>query len=132
MAEVGEVIKINDPYVVVSLMRNEACGRCKACTAGLQETQMIMEAENQCDAKVGDFVEIYLKEENFLKAVFIMYSIPLIGLLLGIGLGYLLFNHELLIMLVGVIVMSLAYVLIRFNEKRFKTEKYRPIAISKK
>lgn len=132
MAEVGEVIEVKDPYVVVSLMRSEACGKCKACTAGLQETQMIMEAENQCDAHVGDFVEIYLKEENFLKAVFIMYGIPLIGLMIGIGLGYLLFDHELMIMLVGIIVLAATYILIRVNEKRFKTEKYRPIAISKR
>jgi sigma-E factor negative regulatory protein RseC len=90
---------------------------------------MILEANNQCNAQVGDLVEIYLKEENFLKAVFIMYSIPLIGLLLGIGIGYLIFDNELLIMLLGIVVMSLTFVMIRLNEKRFKTEKFRPIAI---
>lgn len=129
MAEVGLVKEVKGDYVVVGLVRNEACGHCKACSVGLQETEMILEADNQCHAEVGDLVEIYLKEENFLKAVFIMYSIPLIGLLLGIGLGYLLFNHELLIIATGLLLMSLTFVLIRLNEERFKTDKFRPIAI---
>lgn len=129
MPEIGEVIEIKDHHVVVALERNEACGKCKACSAGLQTTQMILEAENQCEAVKGDMVEIYLKETNFVKAVLIMYTLPLIGLLIGLGIGALLFDEELLIIGMGILLTGIAFVLIRVNEKRFKTEAYRPVAI---
>lgn len=131
MAEVGQVIEIKGKNVVVELQRQEACAKCKACTAGLQTTQMLLEAENQCEATKGDWVEVYLKEANFVKAVLIMYTIPLVALLLGLGLGYLLFSHELLVIGLGFVTMALAFITIRLNDKRFRTEKYRPIAIHK-
>ncbi|MDA3847357.1 MAG: SoxR reducing system RseC family protein [Vallitaleaceae bacterium] len=131
MAEIGEVIEVKEPYVVVRLIRSEACGKCNACSVGLQSTEMILEAENRCDAKLGDQVEIFLKEANFLKAVFIMYVIPLFALMAGLVIGYMIFENELLIFGIGILMMATSYILIRMNEKRFKTSEFRPIALSK-
>jgi len=131
MAEIGEVIEIKEPYVVVRLIRSEACGKCNACSVGLQSTEMILEAENQCGATIGDRVEIFLKETNFLKAVFIMYVIPLIALMIGLGIGYMIFESELIIFGIGILLMIGSYFAIRINEAHFRTSQYRPIAINK-
>jgi sigma-E factor negative regulatory protein RseC len=120
MAEIGEVIEVKEPYVVVRLIRSEACGKCNACSVGLQSTEMILEAENRCDAKLGDQVEI-----------FIMYVIPLFALMAGLVIGYMIFENELLIFGIGILMMATSYILIRMNEKRFKTSEFRPIALSK-
>ena len=134
MAEIGQVTKVNKDEVVVRLMRQEACAKCGACSAGLESKDMFIHAINLCHAKEDDFVEIELEEANFIKAVFIMYGIPLIGLLIGIaigeGLGFLFFEglHDILGIIMGILGALAVYLFIRLNEKRFHTEKYKPVA----
>ena len=132
--ETGTVIKENGPLVTVKLERKEACAKCKACTAGLETKDMFLEAENLCDAKIGDIVSVSLEQSNFIKAVAIMYVIPLIGLLIGIGLGYMVSDQlnwqgvELISVLFGFVLMAITFLTIRANEKRWNTKEFRPIA----
>ena len=88
MAEKGRVIELKDNFAVVSMTRKEACAKCRACVAGFSEKEMLIEAENLCDAQVGDWVEITLSENGFLSAVMIMYGLPMVGLMAGFLLGY--------------------------------------------
>lgn len=130
MAEVGQVIEVvNEKRLVIKLSRQEACGKCKACTVGLQEKDMLLEAENLCEAKLDDFVEIYLEKSSFLKAVLIMYTIPLLAFLLGLLIGYLLTKNELIIFGVGLAFMAIVFIAIRANEHRFNSAEYRPMAV---
>ena len=58
MAEKGIVVEKKNHLVVIKLKRQEACAKCRACIAGMSEQEMIMEAENRCNAQVGDWVEL--------------------------------------------------------------------------
>lgn len=134
MAETGLVINKEDNIVTVKLERKEACAKCGACSASLESKEMILKAENKCNAKIGDTVKISLEQSSFLKAVFIMYCIPLISLLLGVGIGYLvslqigLGNNEIIQVVFGLVMLGLSYVIIRLNENKWKNKKFRPIA----
>lgn len=128
MAEVGQVIENKGSLVVVSLDRHDACSKCRACVAGIDSKEMILEATNACGAKVGDMVNISLEQSNFLKAVFIMYTIPLIALLAGLGLGYVLLKTEVAALGIGFVFLAITFVLIRKNENHFKKSGYRPVA----
>lgn len=128
MAESGLVTEVKNNLVVVKLERQEACAKCKACIAGLESKEMFIEAENLCNAKVGDVVNVSIKNSSFIKAVFIIYTIPCIALLLGLFIGYLFSKKEIVSILVGFSFLALSYLLIKLNEKRFNTGKYRPIA----
>lgn len=133
MAEIGRVTKLDGDFVTVKLQRQDACGHCNACTAGVETDDMILEAQNLCLAEEGDLVEISIEESNFLLAVIIMYIIPLGGLLVGVFLGYLLgkaigVNEEITSLIVGFLLLAATYITIRLNEKRFNTTKFRPIA----
>ena len=56
MAEIGKVIGTEKNKLVVRMTRKEACAKCRACSAGLKEQDMLLKAVNLCNAKVGDRV----------------------------------------------------------------------------
>ncbi|MFP4698521.1 MAG: SoxR reducing system RseC family protein [Eubacteriales bacterium] len=132
MQETGIVIDLKNEYAIVKMMRTEACDKCRACTVGIEGKEMIIEAENKCGAKLGDKVAIYLEQENFIKAVLIMYTIPLIALLVGLAVGYYIgylidFDlAEYLSILTGFVFLGFSYYFIRKNESKFKQKKFRP------
>ncbi len=135
MAEVGQVIKVNEEIVKVRLNRQEACAKCGACSAGLESKDMFIEASNEANAIEGDWVEIQLKEENFIKAVAIMYGIPLIGLLFGLGIGSVIGQlfipklADILGIIFGLGGAGLSFLIIHLNESKFKTDKFKPKAV---
>lgn len=128
MAEVGQVIENKGNLVVVQLERHDACGKCRACVAGMESKEMYLEAFNECNAEVGDLVTVSLEQSNFLKAVLIMYVIPLIALLVGIGAGYWIIGSELGAVIVGLVFLAISFFIIHMNEEAFRKAKYRPIA----
>lgn len=137
MAEVGLVTALKGNLAVAKMTRKEACAKCRACIAGLSEKEMVIEAENTCGAKVGDWVEIELEGDGFLTAVLIAYGLPLVALIAGICLGYFVITPalnigemgEVLSFGVGILFTALAYLWIKLNEKRWNTNKYRPKAV---
>ncbi len=131
MAESGQVIERKDSTIVVRLERQEACAKCRACVAGLESKDMFIEAENLCDADVGDWVNITLEQSRFLKAVIIVYTLPLIAMLIGLFLGYYIFQNEVGALIVGFAFITTAFLTIKLNNKRFNSGKYRPIAEEK-
>lgn len=133
--ETGIVKDIDGNELIVSMQRSEACKKCGACTAGLQSKEMILHAENKCNASIGDEVAIQLEPVNFIKAVLIMYGIPLIALLVGIGIGSAVIDesvtqyYEVLVLGCGLVLLAVSYLIIHINEKRFKEKKYKPSAV---
>ena len=136
MAEKGVVTGFKDDLVVIKMTRTEACAKCRACIAGMSEKEMIMEADNQCNAQVGDWVELELTENGFFFAVMIMYGIPLLAFMAGVLLTYFIIiprfmpltNPDLPSFVVGLIFTVIAYLWIRSQEHRWEAKKYRPIA----
>ncbi|MGL4790217.1 MAG: SoxR reducing system RseC family protein [Anaerotignaceae bacterium] len=136
MAEKGYVTGIKDDLAVIEMTRTEACAKCKACVAGLSEKKMIVEAENQCYAKTGDWVELELIDNGFFFAVMIMYGIPLIAFMTGLLLGYFVImpnlfqftNPDFPSFVIALVFTGCAYLWIRSQEHRWQAKKYRPVA----
>ncbi|MBQ4347670.1 MAG: SoxR reducing system RseC family protein [Firmicutes bacterium] len=135
MAEKGRVINTKENLAVVKLRRTEACAKCRGCIAGMKKDEMLVEAENLCDAKVNDWVELELRENGFLSAVLIMYGIPLVFFIVGIFVGYMLISPlipgllpEITSLIFGCIGLALASLWIRSREDKWKQKKYRPVA----
>ena len=127
MAEKGIVMERKDNLAVIKLKRQEACAKCRACVAGMSEQEMIMEAENACNAQVGDWVELELVGNSFLEAVLIF-----VGLLGGyfwlMPMFFSDINPDLPSFLLGLVLMVAAYGIIRTQEHRFENKRFRPIA----
>ena len=136
MAEKGLVMDLKDNNIVlIKMKRTEACAKCGACSAGMTEKDMFVEAENFCNAKKGEWVELELSENRFLSAVLIMYGIPFLALVSGIVLGYFVIykffdfiNRDILSFFIGIIFTFIVYMWIRSQEYRWANRKYRPIA----
>ena len=135
MAEKGLVVGLKNDLAVIRLNRIEACAKCRACVAGMKTEEMMVEAENECDAVVGDWVEMELRDYGFLKAVLIMYGLPLIGFMVGLCTGYFILseffpaiNRDIVSASFGLIGTMLVFLWIRSQESRWSNKKYRPVA----
>jgi sigma-E factor negative regulatory protein RseC len=137
MSEIGQVIEKRDNNrLVVKLQRQEACAKCRACSAGMKTEEMLLEAENLCNAEVGDKVDIALEESDFMKAVFIMYGIPFIFFVVGLIGSYFamaqlgIANAELLSFVTGIVLVVISYLVIHQFEPHFRKDNYVPKAIN--
>lgn len=72
----------------VRTLPNEACDGCAACgTCNAQRAEADVEVINEIGARVGDRILIDIKTSAFLKATFLLYVLPVIGLTAGAVLG---------------------------------------------
>lgn len=135
MLEKGIVKEIIGEEVKLEMIRNAACGSCKACSIGIDSTVMELRALNRCRAQVGDTVEIQLENQEFLSAVGILYGIPLILLLVGLGIGAMLGKvlspdyAELIAVAVGFLFVFFGFLGVKKQSERISKERYVPKAI---
>lgn len=138
MKEIGRIIEVNNDTAKVLIARHAACGDCGACQVGRENLNMILTAENTINGNPGDTVEIELKTENFLFASFIMYGIPLLGLIIGLlggyysggALGYDESKYQVIAAVSGLLILTMSYLGIRFNESKIKNmHKFKPVLI---
>ena len=127
MNEYGEIVEIQDNNAVVKVKRSSACGNCGACAMGTRPDEMLLTVPNPPQGHVGDYVELELASGQVLKASAITYVIPLLALILGVVLGYLLgkefgFNQELAGSLLGLLFTVLSFFGIRAMEPRFQKD----------
>lgn len=134
--ETGKVIDIKEKYAIVSMVRNEACQKCGACSHGYKTEEMILEADNLCNAKIGDWVKIDLAYSDFLRATFIVYGIPLIMLFIGFFAGY--YGsprigygsmQEPIGLMTALLFMGISFLWIRSKEAKWKNQNYRPAVV---
>lgn len=135
MGEQGVVLSVSGDELTVSLTRQEACAKCRACIAGLSSEEMILKVKNQCDARKNDWVNIELEDGYAIKAMFIMYGIPLVFLLAGVFAGYygagaLGFQRfqEITATGCGALGVFLAFLCIRAKDRRMDRRPYTPVA----
>ncbi|NMD37311.1 MAG: SoxR reducing system RseC family protein [Christensenellaceae bacterium] len=83
MIRTGKVIANNNGNCEIEFVRLEACGKCRGCNLNNTPARLTMPG----NYNVGDFVDVSLPNEQFLKATAVAYLIPLIGLLVGLVLG---------------------------------------------
>lgn len=135
MGEIGQVIQLKGNLAVVRIERTEACAKCRACVAGMKKEDMFIEAENDCNAHVSDWVEMELKDHGFMRAVLIMYGIPFVCFIVATLVSYHFlqpistgFNAALYSFLIGMGGVFAAYAWIRSQREVWKRKKYRPVA----
>lgn len=137
MKEIGLVVDIEDLNALVKIDRKTACENCKGCgLSSADGKSMIVHALNQANALKGDTVELDMETPNVLAAAFLIYTIPLIGLMFGILASYAVMNiighqSEALSLLFGIIFMGFAFLIIKKNENRIKkSQKFNPVVVS--
>lgn len=113
---VGTVIETDGAKAKVAFKRQKACGDCHAC-ASFGADEAVTEVENTLGAKVGDRVNIALHQGSMLKAVLIMYGIPLLMLVIGVFVGSRF--SDLAGALLGIAGALGAFLILRLLEPRF-------------
>lgn len=134
MKECGVVLEVMDHKAVVNIKRKSACGHCKACEMGKSDAKEInVVAKNEVGAEVNDNVNIIMETPDVLKAAIIVYLIPLMALVVGVGLGTVLAKNMNLPadwsgMIMGLLFMAVSYIYVKKQDKKLAaTKKYEPI-----
>ena len=83
--EEGKVIEVKGDIAKVEIRRSISCGTCRACWMA-EGGKMIASGQNLIGAKVGQRVRLQVSG-SILKAAFVVYILPLVGLILGYGVG---------------------------------------------
>ena len=122
MIEIGKILEIRGDRVKISLPLKEGCSTCGKCTLGKGEKYMRLEVEAIPGARLGDEVMVEVPERDPLIAALLLFGIPLLGLFLGGGVGYLLFyslggDANAGAGLLGLITMAGVFVILRRRER---------------
>lgn len=137
MEEYGKIVELREGRIaLVECVRNSACQHCAssaACNLGMDQDSMRVEAWNQIDAGLHDRVKIVTSTGNYLKSSFMLYIVPIIGLLFG-GLlgqtigeqGWLAVDPVLMSALSGVVFLVLTFLLIRRITRGLNRRQYMP------
>lgn len=85
-SERGIVERIEKEYAWVRTKRKSACSGCSNrshCSNLSGGNHMLVKVSNPVKAKKGDMVEVFLRTSLQLKCTFIIYMIPVLGLIAG-------------------------------------------------
>jgi sigma-E factor negative regulatory protein RseC len=88
--EEGTVVEIRGDVAEVMLQRSRFCEGCGSCCVVVDDDSMLAEAINDIGAEQGDRVVVELPASTSIRAAYILYGVPLLAFLLGLGLGALL------------------------------------------
>ncbi len=104
---------------------------------GSDGKSMVVEAYNRAGGRVDDRVKVVTSTRNFLQSSFLLYIVPIIGLLAGAGIGQSvgdrnpdLIDPSLLSALLGSLFLVLTFLAIRFFTRKLKREKFLPTIVS--
>lgn len=132
MKEIGQVIEKNGKILKIKFSSSEACHSCGLCK--VEGDNLTLNAIDECNANLGDFVVVEVERKDFFQATFLIYFFPLIAFILGVILGYLTgerynFDTQLLGFIIGLLFTLMSYPLIRLIYKRLsKKQKFIPVA----
>lgn len=88
--EFGTIETVDREWAWVKTQRKSACAHCghkDHCQMVEGEDRMLVKAKNAAAGREGDEVELYLSAKTQLKCVFMVYMVPVIGLIVGAFLG---------------------------------------------
>ncbi|WP_126993142.1 SoxR reducing system RseC family protein [Thermosipho globiformans] len=120
MKELFTIAKVDEKYIYLE-RDTSACGSCAisgSCNVKSVE-QLKVEKDNKFEYFPGDFVILDLKYRPALLA-FILYGLPVILLIFGVGLGTYLKFSDYFSFLIGLLFMSGAFAVFRIWDKRYK------------
>ncbi|MBI5555772.1 MAG: SoxR reducing system RseC family protein [Elusimicrobia bacterium] len=120
LEEIGQVVKVEGLEALVEMNRHSACAHCGICALGSQDKMEIL-ANNSLGAKVNDQVKVSVSGPVILKSAFVVYIIPLFGLVLGYLLGWYL-GGEKLGVIVGIGGALLVLFSLHYYDRKLKRE----------
>ncbi len=97
MVAQGEVLLIEEGRALIKYRRSSSCGSCSEkvhCAAG--QTQQALPSNDQSvwvdisasvSLQIGEWIEVGIEEQHFLRGVFLIYLLPILGLVFGALLG---------------------------------------------
>jgi sigma-E factor negative regulatory protein RseC len=137
IVEYGTVVELKGRQIALVLcQKNSACQHCPssgACQIGDDGKSMTVETFNQIGAEVGERVKVVTSTKHFLQSSFILYILPVIGLLIGAIAGQLIAENtgvavdpKLLSALIGVAFLIGTFLCIRVGTRALKREVFMP------
>jgi len=135
--ECGTVVELKGQQIaVVSCKRNSACDHCPssgACKMGDDSETMLVEAFNAIGAGIGDGVKIATSTKHFLQSSFMLYIVPIIGLLIGALIGQTIgemselgLDPSLFSALMAVLFLIGTFISIKIGTRKLKREVFMP------
>jgi len=128
MDEEAVVLEVKDKKAKIEIKRSKSCRGCGLCSLN-PDGMMVAEIEDTIGVKVGDRVQVEIPDKDFLKAAFILYLVPVIGLITGALIGSK-FNPHMSI-LGGFIGIVLSFVFVRYYDRKMGRQKGLHSRISK-
>ncbi|MGL4736424.1 MAG: SoxR reducing system RseC family protein [Cellulosilyticaceae bacterium] len=128
----GTVTRLEGKYAHVRIIREEMCGECHACDMMGEQKKCEIKCLNKVQVQFGDLVEVDGSSDQFLKATGLMYGLPLVGLLGGLGVGYMLSvmfmgsEKEWLMLVLGLAGMTGMFLWVRKRDAQRKYERFLP------
>jgi len=138
IVETGTVVELKSAQIaLVRCQKNSACDHCpssNSChTEQASSSAMVVEVYNPLEAKIGDQVKVETSTRHFLQSSFVLYIIPVFGLLVGAFAGQLIGEHTdvglepaLLSALMGVAFMVGTFLCIRVGTRALPRELFMP------
>ena len=137
IVEYGTIVELKSAEIAVVLCQKQsACQHCPssgACQIGDDGKSMLVEAFNAIGAEVGDRVKVETSTKHFLQSSFVLYIVPIIGLLIGAIAGQLIgenlntgLDPKLLSALIGVAFLVGTFLCIRVGTRALKRELFMP------
>ncbi len=135
--EYGSIVELKGKEIAVVLCkRNSACDHCASsgsCMIGDDSESMLVEAFNAIGAQTGDRVKIVTSTKHFLQSSFMLYIVPIIGLLIGAFIGQAIGNMtdvkvdpSLLSAILGVAFLAGTFLCIKVGTRALKREIFMP------
>lgn len=124
MEEEALVLEVKDKKAKVEIERSKSCRGCGFCSLN-PGGMMVTEVEDPIGVKVGDRVKVEIPDRDFLKAAFVLYLLPISGLIIGALIGSK-FNPQktgILGIIGGVIGFILSFVFIHYYDRKIGRQK---------
>ncbi len=137
IVEYGTIVELKEQQIAVVLCQKQsACQHCpssSACQIGDDDNSMLVESFNPIGAEVGDRVKVETTTKHFLQSSFVLYILPVVGLLIGAISGQFIAENtqiaiepQLLAALIGVAFMVGTFLSIRVGTRALKREVFMP------
>ncbi|OON97825.1 MAG: hypothetical protein ATN36_02615 [Epulopiscium sp. Nele67-Bin005] len=130
---IGKVQQKDGDFLTVIIEQQELCGNCHACEVVGDKKTCTIQCRDKCGVQQGDFVEIEVASSPFSIANALIYGIPLMGMLIGLGLSYVVvptspYIHEFSKIIFSLIGIATGFVILKFKDKKESSEEILPYA----
>jgi positive regulator of sigma E activity len=122
--EQGVIEALHGNRATVRITAGKGCERCRLCTR-ISDTEMVIEAYTLKPVEVGDRVILGFRPGIIVQSAFILYLIPLAGLVIGYYAGTFVFRslvlpgrEELLPALMSLVFLFVSFIPIRLYDKK--------------